>query len=101
MNYEKIYWDIIFRAQKRNNNLILEVEKHHIIPRSEGGSSKKTNLVELTMKEHFIVHMLLIKMGRCLKYCYRHLDSSKEYVKEIRKERKKKGLYYEGMEEQV
>lgn len=98
MDYQKIYWKIIYRAQTRDNNLLLEVEKHHIIPRSEGGSSKKTNLVELTIKEHFIVHMLLIKMGRCLKYCYRHLKSSKDYIKEKRKERKKKGLYYEGKE---
>lgn len=95
MDYQKIYWDIIYRAQKRDNNLLLEVEKHHIIPRSEGGSSKKSNLVELTIKEHFIVHKLLIKMGKCLKYCYRHLSSSRDYVKEKRKERKKKGLYYE------
>ena len=34
-------------------------------------------------------------MGKCLKYCYRHLNSSRDYVKEKRKERKKKGLYYE------
>lgn len=94
MNYEKIYWDIIWRAQKRDNNLLLEVERHHIIPRSEGGSSKKSNLVELTLKEHWLAHMLLIKMGKCLKYCYRHLANSKDYIYEKRKERKKKGLYY-------
>ena len=95
MNYSKIYDMIIYRAQTRDNNTLLEVERHHILPRSEGGSSKKTNLVELTLKEHFIAHMLLIKMGKCLRYCYRHLNSSREYVIEKRKERKKKGLYYE------
>ena len=35
------------------------LEKHHILPRSLGGSDNKDNLVELTAKEHFIVHMLL------------------------------------------
>lgn len=95
MNYEKIYWDIINNALKRDNNLILEIEKHHIVPRSEGGSGKKSNLVELTLKEHWLVHMLLIKMGKCLKYCYRHVKNSREYVYEKRKERKKKGLFYE------
>lgn len=94
MNYEKIYWDIINNALKRDNNLLLEVERHHIIPRSEGGSGKKTNLVELTLKEHWLVHMLLIKMGKCLKYCYRHIKHSRAYEVEKRKERKKKGLYY-------
>ena len=94
MNYELKYWEIINNALKRDNNLILEVEKHHILPRSEGGSNKKTNLVELTLREHFIVHMLLIKMNRCTKYCYRHLHSSREYIIEKRKERKKKGIYY-------
>ena len=95
MNYNKIYDKIMYRAQTRDNNALLEVERHHVIPRSEGGSSKKTNLVELTLKEHFLAHMLLIRMGKCTKYCYRHLKSSREYIIEKRKERKKKGLYYE------
>ena len=92
---DKIYDKIMYRAQTRDNNALLEVERHHVIPRSEGGSSKKTNLVELTLKEHFLAHMLLIRMGKCTKYCYRHLKSSREYINEKRKERKKKGLYYE------
>lgn len=95
MDYNKIYDKIMYRAQTRDNNALLEVERHHVIPRSEGGSSKKTNLVELTLKEHFLAHMLLIRMGKCTKYCYRHLKSSREYIIEKRKERKKKGLYYE------
>lgn len=95
MNYEQIYWKIIWNAQKRDNNLFLEVEKHHIIPRSEGGSGKKSNLVELTLKEHWLVHMLLIRMGKCLKYCYKHVKHSKDYIKVKRIERKKKGIYYE------
>jgi len=36
-------------------------ESHHIIPRSLGGSNKKTNLVLLTAREHFIAHLLLTK----------------------------------------
>jgi len=40
-------------------------EKHHIIPKSMGGSNLEDNLVKLTFKEHFIVHWLLTKM--CIK----------------------------------
>jgi 5-methylcytosine-specific restriction endonuclease McrA len=38
------------------------VEKHHIIPKSLGGSDSVNNLVRLTAKEHYIVHRLLVKM---------------------------------------
>jgi len=37
-------------------------ERHHIIPRSLGGSDDKENLVNLTAREHFICHWLLTKM---------------------------------------
>lgn len=38
------------------------VEKHHIIPRSLGGSDDIENLVSLTAREHYICHLLLPKM---------------------------------------
>lgn len=60
--YTKWYFNIINRAKAR---LILPTEyteKHHIIPRSCGGSNSKDNLVALTAREHFICHLLLIKM---------------------------------------
>jgi hypothetical protein len=34
-------------------------EKHHIIPKSMGGSNKKENIVKLTGREHYIAHWLL------------------------------------------
>lgn len=37
-------------------------EKHHIIPKSCGGTDEASNLVLLTPKEHFICHLLLLKM---------------------------------------
>lgn len=39
-------------------------EKHHIVPRSLGGSNNKSNIVRLTAREHFIAHMLLYKHYR-------------------------------------
>ena len=59
-NKYKVWHDnIIANAQLR----VLDCykEKHHILPRCLGGNNKKENLVELTAKEHFIVHMLLCK----------------------------------------
>lgn len=57
MNYEKIYNQIIERAKKR----IIEdyTEKHHIIPKCLGGTDDEENLVNLTAREHFLVHWLL------------------------------------------
>ena len=60
--YTKIYFDIINRAATRDLPLNEYVEKHHIIPKSLSGSNKKSNLVKLTPKEHFVCHRLLVKM---------------------------------------
>lgn len=38
------------------------VERHHIIPKSLGGSNDQSNLVALTAREHYICHLLLLRM---------------------------------------
>ena len=58
--YTKWYYSIICNAKSRD--LVGYVEKHHIVPASLGGSNSKDNLVRLTAKEHFLCHMLLVKM---------------------------------------
>ncbi len=58
--YTRIYYSIIDRAKNRVLNGY--TEKHHIIPKSIGGSNTKDNLVKLTPREHFICHLLLPKM---------------------------------------
>lgn len=58
--YTKIYYSIISRAIDRE--CIGYTEKHHIVPKSIGGSNSKDNLVRLTAKEHYICHLLLTKM---------------------------------------
>jgi len=57
MNYDKIYNQIIERAQ--NRKLEGYKEKHHVIPKCLGGSDDKSNLVDLTAREHFLCHKLL------------------------------------------
>lgn len=59
--YTTWYNNIIAKAQVRVNQTGY-FEKHHIIPRSLGGTDELSNLVKLTAKEHFICHLLLTKM---------------------------------------
>jgi hypothetical protein len=58
--YTKWYFSIIDSAQL--SNISGYTERHHIIPKSIGGSNDKTNIVKLTPKQHFICHRLLVKM---------------------------------------
>lgn len=58
--YTNWYFNIINNA--KNRQIIGYVEKHHIIPKSLGGTNDKENLVKLTAREHFICHLLLIRM---------------------------------------
>ena len=93
--YSKCYYRII--ENRRNNPFDGYVERHHIVPKSLGGSNKKENIVALTAREHFICHRLLVKMTsgrdkmkmsyaiRCLvnqenKHQQRHKISSRTYA---------------------
>lgn len=57
--YKKWYDLIIENAQ--NRKIDGYKERHHIIPRCMGGTNSKTNLVNLTAREHFVCHWLLTK----------------------------------------
>jgi hypothetical protein len=58
--YTQWYYDIIESAQK--NTPTDYSEFHHIVPRSLGGSNSKNNIVKLTARQHFVCHLLLVKM---------------------------------------
>ena len=58
--YTRIYYSIISSRMPSSHKEYVEI--HHIIPRSLGGTNNKDNLIELTAKEHFIMHRLLCKM---------------------------------------
>ena len=61
MDYESIYYSIIKSGiERKETNGYYEV--HHILPRSLGGNDDKNNLVKLSAREHFICHLLLVKM---------------------------------------
>lgn len=65
------YYAIINFAKSRVNgevsrkvakSILGYVEKHHIIPKSIGGTNNSENLVWLTASEHLEVHLLLVNM---------------------------------------
>ena len=58
--YENWYNTITGNAKNRVTNGYTEC--HHIIPKSLGGNDTKENLVDLTAREHFICHWLLVKI---------------------------------------
>ena len=61
-NYKFKYHSFI--EQRLHRPIVKEqgYEIHHIIPKSLGGTNKKSNLVKLTYREHYIAHRMLVKM---------------------------------------
>ena len=60
MNYQRIYNQIVERGKIRQLDGYKEC--HHIVPKCMGGSDNKENLVELTAREHFLCHYLLVRI---------------------------------------
>jgi hypothetical protein len=62
MNYVKHYQSLISKAMARKLPSDVYVERHHIVPKCLGGGNELSNLVQLTAREHFVAHQLLIKI---------------------------------------
>lgn len=61
MDYQRIYDRLI--ADRRSKPIPDGyTEKHHIVPRSLGGSNRKENIVRLTPGDHLFAHKLLAKI---------------------------------------
>lgn len=60
MNYQKVYDQLIEHARKSPPTGY--TERHHIIPKSEGGSDDKENIIRLSARQHYIAHLLLAKI---------------------------------------
>jgi hypothetical protein len=60
MNYEQIYKRLVDRAQTR----LLDgyIERHHIVPKCLQGTNDLSNIVSLTPEEHYLAHLLLVKI---------------------------------------
>lgn len=62
MNYIRIYASIINRARQREHNRHGH-HRHHIVPVCMGGGDQEENLVSVTLKEHYILHLLLARIN--------------------------------------
>ena len=60
MDYKKHYTLLIERAT--NRQLHDYKERHHILPKCMGGTDATDNLVYLTPEEHYLAHLLLVKI---------------------------------------
>ncbi len=60
MNYKKVYDSLI--TKRKIYKFEGYTEAHHVLPKSLGGTNDRSNLVQLTAREHFIAHLLLVKM---------------------------------------
>jgi hypothetical protein len=60
MNYQSHYDRLMARAKSR----ILHgySERHHVQPKCLGGSDDDSNIVRLTAEEHYVAHLLLVKI---------------------------------------
>lgn len=60
MDYLKHYEALITRARLRESVGVLE--SHHVVPRCMGGGDGKKNRVDLTPAEHYVAHLLLVRI---------------------------------------
>jgi len=62
LHYKNRYIKFIKNIQNQQNRILPEyTETHHIKPRCRNGTNDKDNLIELTLREHFLAHWLLWK----------------------------------------
>ena len=80
MDYQKIYNTLILRGKNREKILTEYYENHHIIPRCMNGSEDASNKVDLTAREHYLAHGLLVKIHRNNKQIFRKLLYSFRYM---------------------
>ncbi len=99
MNYHNIYINLIEKAIDREDHDGY-FERHHITPRSMGGTDAEINIVKLTSREHFIAHWLLYKTHKnrqmaqaffiiAMNSCnpYRYKTPSFKYAKKAKKDK--------------
>lgn len=64
MNYQWHYERLVSTRKSRAREEGKYYERHHVIPRSMGGTDDESNLVYLTAREHFLAHWLLWRIHR-------------------------------------
>jgi hypothetical protein len=64
MNYAKIYGKLVSYAKSQNRvkKPMDGLDRHHIFPKSLGGTNDPNNIVFFTGREHYLAHKLLVRM---------------------------------------
>lgn len=62
MNYQRIYDQFISDRKSKEAKISGYFERHHILPKSLGGSNCQENIIKLTFKDHVFAHRLLAKI---------------------------------------
>ena len=62
MNYLQIYHNLLDKRRNFPVEKSTYQEHHHCLPRCLGGSNDSDNIVSLTAREHYIAHLLLVKI---------------------------------------
>ncbi len=57
--YQK--WYLCFIEHAKNRQLDGYFEKHHVLPKKLGGDDSSENIVQVTAREHFVLHSLLTR----------------------------------------
>lgn len=70
MNYFSLYENLLNKHGSRQKQENVYMEKHHILPRSLGGSDEESNLIFLTPRLHYLAHRILHKMYKCKETAY-------------------------------
>lgn len=60
--YYQWYQNLVNKAKKRKIIDNVYYENHHILPKCLGGNDEPDNLVFLTLREHYVAHLLLSKV---------------------------------------
>jgi len=68
----------------RNQRIDGYFEKHHILPRSLGGSDDASNLILLTSRQHYLAHWMLWKAyGGAMAVAFDYMNGIKRYGKRL------------------
>jgi len=62
VDYNRIYGEFILDRAGNSRPVDSYTERHHIIPKSLGGTNVNSNIVRLTPEDHLFAHLLLAKI---------------------------------------
>jgi 5-methylcytosine-specific restriction endonuclease McrA len=81
LNYKLHYGLLITKYGSVDKPIVGYHERHHVIPRSHGGSDDSSNLVYLTARQHYLAHWLLARIhkDRPMTHALHLMSNSKRY----------------------